>query len=93
MYRTDNKTDDYISMGGDEDAYPTYNFHDDEFSTAEAFLSSEHAVSDTWDVIEHSEGVLAWIMSNNDVCIIVEGGVVNFNIEEPNKFLKNIEEI
>jgi hypothetical protein len=83
-------TDDYISMDGDEERYPTYNFHDDEFSTAEAFLASEHAGSDTWEAIEHSQGVLAWIMGNYDACIIVEGGVVNYYIEEPFKYLKNI---
>ncbi len=84
-------SDEYITMNGDEEYYPTYNFETDRFDTAEDFINSDHFGSDTWEAIEHSYGVMDWIASKYDGCLILEGGVVNYYIFEPEKNCKLID--
>ncbi len=74
-------TDESI-RSGDEDTYPTFDFENDIFPTADSFLQAEHSKTNTWEVIEQSKGVLGWIMSNYDVCLIAEDGVINYYIED-----------
>lgn len=82
-------TDDYIiESGADEEDYPTYNFKMDRFDTAEDFINANHFGSDTWEVIEHSHGVMEWIAGNYDGCLILEGGYVNYYIFEPETYCK-----
>jgi hypothetical protein len=63
-------SDDYIMMDGNEYDYPTYNFKSDRFETANDFINSTHFGSDTWETIEQSHGVMGWIYSNYDGCLI-----------------------
>lgn len=79
-------TDDYAEDSGNMDFYSTYDFDNDEYPTAEAFLQSPHSNSDTWEVIEHSHGVLDYIMSKYDVAIIYEGGIENYYIDDPKNY-------
>jgi hypothetical protein len=69
------------------------NYSDTTFKTYNDYFNSNPSDSDTWDIIENSDGVLNWIMSNYDACLITEGGYGNYYIEEPFKYLKNIENV
>jgi hypothetical protein len=81
-------TDDYIVDMNDEEIYPTFNYETERFETAEDFINSEHFHSDTWETIEHSHGVMDFIASRYDGCLILEGGHVNYYIFEPEKYVK-----
>ena len=98
-----NETSDLIKNGKRmghiklyEEGFELYDEHSDTtFKTPEEYLESDigEMASDTWDVIESSDGVLDWIMSNYDACLITEGGYANYYINNPLEHLKNIEEV
>lgn len=79
-----------------KEGFELYDEHSDTtFKTPQEYFDSEISkmASDTWDIIESSNGVLEWIMSNYDACYITEGGVANYYIDNPFKYLKNIEKL
>lgn len=57
-------------------------YKDVEYETYDDYMEN-WSDSDTWDIIENSS-VLPWIMDNYDACLITEGGVVNYYIENIN---------
>jgi len=82
-------TDDYIiDSGADESQYPTYNFDEDRFDTAEDYINNPNFSSDTWEAIEHSHGVMDWVASKYDGVLILEGGYVNYYIFDTEKNCK-----
>tara|TARA_X000000368_G_scaffold370435_1_gene319575 strand:- start:526 stop:1020 length:495 start_codon:yes stop_codon:yes gene_type:complete len=77
-----------------EEGFELYDNHSDTtFKTYNEYIDSNIEYSDTWDIIENSDGVLEWIMSNYDACYITEGGQANYYINQPFKYLKDIKEL
>ena len=65
-----------------------YDFTNDEFETAQAFIDSP-TNGNTWDAIESTEGVIEWLFNNGyDSIIITEDNVQNYICKR-----KNIKEI
>ena len=65
--------------------FKLYDSHSDTtFETLEEFIKGP--MSDMWDVIENTEGLLDWIMSEYDVCYMSEGGYSTFYINNPNMY-------
>lgn len=71
------------------------NYNDVHFNSFEEYNESSFSGkdSDTWDIIEYSEGVLDWIMSKWDICLITEGGSTNYYIKNPFESLESIRKL
>jgi len=81
--------DEYIEFnwGEDEDIMKLYDFHPDGnmddwgYKTPEAAISSPHFDSDTWEMIEHTPGVMDYILSKYDGVMLLEGGSLTYYID------------
>lgn len=86
-------TDETISNAYDDDIedaqeeFPTFNYKMNRFDTYEDYINNPYA-DETWDAIENSEGVMGWISSNYDACIIIEDGITNYLVFQPQKNCK-----
>ena len=61
-------------------------YSDTTFETLSEFIDNPISDSDMWDVIENTEGLLDWIMSEYDVCYMSEGGLSTFYIDNPSVY-------
>lgn len=82
-------TDNYINGTNNQDEYPTYDFEKEIYPTAEDYINSPNFGSETWELIEGTDGALDYILGNCDICIIYEGGYKNYYVDN-NSLLKII---
>lgn len=78
--------DDYINMDWEyyRDEYDFAQLYDYDvnnpenngYKSAKHFFKAPHSKSDTWETIEHSHGVLDYIISQYDGVVLVEGGML-----------------
>lgn len=80
-------TDNFLTENNDSGTHPTYDFENNYYPTYEDYIIAPHTGSDTWQMIEESDGVMNYIMYHYGVVLIMEGGVVNFYVDQPNKFI------
>jgi len=75
-------TDPYLDSDLDN---LVYNFKKEEYPTAKSFINSPYSISDSWNAIESTEGVIGWIFKNGyDSILITEGGTENYLIQNIN---------
>ena len=86
-------TDDYVtsSYGPEDDIAQFYDFDNDYYPTADSFINGPFFGSDTWEAIEHTPGVVDWILGENyDSIGILEGGIVNYYTAKQNILSKKL---
>lgn len=69
-----------------QDVIDLYDYNEQEnfdnwgYKSAEHLISSPYFHSDTWEMIEHSDGVLDYIISKYDGVVLLEGGQLTYYI-------------
>lgn len=79
-------TDNYLNEEQDGDTHPSYDFENNYYPTYEDYIL-QYKYSDTWQMIEESDGVMNWIMYHYGVVLITEGGVENYYTDNPSKYV------
>lgn len=79
--------DNWGKMGTSyEDVIGLYDYNENSkfdewgYKSAESVISSPYFNSDTWEMIEHSDGVLDYILSKYDGVALLEGGQITYYV-------------
>lgn len=76
-------TDTWLNEEDDKEIVE-YDWENDCYPSAKPFIDSPYSGSDSWNVIESTDGLIRWILNNYDSILITEGGSINYITRKTN---------